>query len=190
MENIIRVLNKISDKIKQNFIIFVIIILFLAFLIIAGFYIKNSKRFDLNPEDIDFLSKEDLKYIISINKENENINFLLFIAIGIAAFLLALVISYLFFNNKEKNYEKIDKDITLMFLTGKEREFFDIMISKKGECPQFILRQELGLNKVNMTRLVEKLEKKGLIKVYRNAKINVIKLDDKIIENLRKTGLL
>ncbi|MEM4331345.1 MAG: hypothetical protein QXI89_01100, partial [Candidatus Anstonellales archaeon] len=136
-------INSLANNIpkKERYAIFLLIMLFLLFVITATLYIDSlSKKFDIQPEIIDTLSKEDLKLLLEINKQNESYNIFGFIAISILSFIIGFALCFYFF---EKRAEFVVDD-ALFLLSGKEKEFFRQLLINKGQAYQFHLRKELN----------------------------------------------
>ena len=108
------------------------------------------------------------------------------ILIGTIGFTLGASTAYLIIN---KPNIKIEKEGILKLIPKNEREVISILIDKKGEAPQYYIRNRIGINKVAMTRLVEKMEREGIIKVSRG-RVNYIRLNDDIIKSLKNSKIL
>ncbi|MBT6689821.1 hypothetical protein HN903_00670 [archaeon] len=68
------------------------------------------------------------------------------------------------------------KRLDLSKLDGEERRVVDILIRESGAFFQKSVMEELGCGKVKMTRLVDKLEAKGLVERKRRGMNNILVL--------------
>jgi len=187
MPSISDLVSAINAREKDKIALMIFSLLFLILLFLSAFYFRAiSEKYDITPEIVDLLSKEDLKALIEINKRNEALEFIALLSIGLGGFIIGFIVFYLFF----KQNQQLSAEHVLLLLKGKEKEFFNILISKGGEAPQFIIRNEMGLSKVKMSRFIEKLEKDGLINVDRSSRVNIIRLDEKILRKCKEMGII
>ncbi len=119
----------------------------------------------------------------------ETINFQTNISIGIMAFVIIIGLYLIFFNNEERiitkvkrikqqvetrkitkeNYQKI-----LNTLNNDEKIVFDKIIESEGTLFQSDLVEKTNFTKVKITRVLDKLEGRGLIERKRRGMTNVI----------------
>ncbi|HDL02454.1 MAG TPA: MarR family transcriptional regulator [Candidatus Pacearchaeota archaeon] len=76
----------------------------------------------------------------------------------------------------KKVREKVKKKIDLSGLDGEERRVVEILRREKGAFFQKSVMEELGCGKVKMTRIVDKLEAKGLLERKRRGMNNILVL--------------
>ena len=99
------------------------------------------------------------------------------VSLGImAAIILAGI--YLIFFGKEKS-KKINYHHLLNEVKGNEKKLFEIIINNDGTIFQSELVEKTKLNKVKVSRLLDKLEGKNLIERRRRGMTNVIILKHK-----------
>jgi len=79
------------------------------------------------------------------------------------------------FSRKRKEYTK-DIGITLRFLGKEEKKIIKILIKAKRELSQSQITKEAQLNKVKVSRLIQKLMEKEIIIKREKGKINYISL--------------
>jgi len=83
------------------------------------------------------------------------------------------------FNKKEKEHSQ-DINLTLRFLEKEERKIVELLIKAKKEIPQYNLVKDSGLDKVKVSRLLNKLEQMQIIKKEDKGKVNYISLNDEL----------
>jgi len=110
---------------------------------------------------------------------------------GLPLWVIVLVISssglfiggfvyYLFNKDHIKEKNKIVKGIkkTLCFLEREEKNIITALIEHSGEITQKNLSDQTGFNKVKISRVINKLEVKGLIKKMKYGMTNKIVLNE------------
>jgi uncharacterized membrane protein len=102
------------------------------------------------------------------------------ISVGIAALILFIGL-FLIFAKEEgriivKKVREPKKKLNLAGLDGKEKEVIKILESENGTIFQAELMEKLGVGKVGITRLLDKLEAKQLIERKRRGMNNVVVL--------------
>lgn len=96
-------------------------------------------------------------------------NILLFLIVGI------VVVSFVIFHlSRKKEIERV-----LPILDKSEREVMKIVIREKKNVSQKRIVKELGYSKAKISRIVKNLEKRGLIKVERRGRNNIISLKER-----------
>lgn len=113
------------------------------------------------------------------------------VGIGIMTFIFIIGLYLIFFGREERVITKIEtkiekvkvepKEITkenyqnvLNSLEEEEKKIFEILIESKGTMYQSELIGKTGLNKVQITRILDKLEGKGLLERKRRGMTNVV----------------
>lgn len=111
----------------------------------------------------------------------DTMNAQLWISLSITLVILLIGIIIMFTKPKEriivKTIRKRKKKINLTGLDKKEKEVIGIL-DKEGAVFQKILMGKLGIGKVGITRLLDKLEAKQLIERKRNGMNNIVVLKD------------
>jgi uncharacterized membrane protein len=96
-------------------------------------------------------------------------------------------LTYYFISEKyEKKIDRIHKDVsqTLRFLEGEERKIITSLIDNQGENTQAEIVKNTGLSRVKVSRILSKLEQKGIIKKIPNGMTNTVALEDELKEVL------
>ena len=177
---------------RERIILGVIFSLFLSTLIFSSLYLyelQTHPRVVLTNDIIKNMSKEE---IIGFYQERERMESsdltpeIFIISVGIIGFTLGISTAYLIL---ERPKAKIEKDGILKLIPKNERNVIEVLIDKGGEAPQYYIRNRTGVNKVAMTRLIEKMEREGIIKVSRG-RVNYVRLNEEIIKSLKKSGIL
>ncbi len=121
----------------------------------------------------------------------DTIDFQTNIGIGIMAFVVLTGIYLIFFGKEEKVVTKIrtvstqvgPKKITkdgyqnvLKSLTNDEKMIFEKVLESEGSMFQSDLVEKTGMPKVKVTRLLDKLEGKGLVERKRRGMTNIVVL--------------
>lgn len=74
---------------------------------------------------------------------------------------------------------KIEKKSLLKFLEGDERKIFSILLEEK-EINQADLVRNSGLSKVKISRILKKLQNRGILEKKSIGKVNMVKLNKEI----------
>ncbi len=112
----------------------------------------------------------------------ENRNFTLYIVGGVlGAFVLLIGIYLLFFEKKQEKGVSMAagepvKEVDRSQLSEEETKVYDFIKDKKGSVFQSELVRELGLSKVQATRILDGLEGTGLLERKRRGMTNLVVL--------------
>ena len=105
----------------------------------------------------------------------------LFFVLGL---LLGYTFAFLFFrfskDGSKKEKQNINMEEFLLIFPVKYRQVINELIKNNYSMPQSLLRQKLEIDKVQMTRLMKRMEEEGFIKIKRGSKINYIELNENI----------
>lgn len=103
-----------------------------------------------------------------------NVSWMLTSAFGIDFLILAAGV-YLGFIHKpsSKDPKKDFKEIDISSLDGEEQKVYGIVKSKEGSSYQSDLIKETGFSKVKMTRILDRLESKGILERKRRGMTNI-----------------
>ncbi|MBN2042794.1 MAG: hypothetical protein JW754_03230 [Candidatus Aenigmarchaeota archaeon] len=171
---------------KDGNLVGVIIIIFFAVsitLVTMNMVMTTSETLD--PELVGTMTTEEIQLYLS---ERGSSNMLLLYLIPLLAFagLLVGVISYRFMSNGKSAESHIKKDgkVILNFLNLSERNVIEKIMESGGKCQQVELSRLPGLSKVKTHRILNDMERKGIIKRERYGKINMIVLDRGLKEAL------
>lgn len=109
------------------------------------------------------------------------------ISIGITLFIMSIGIYMVAFGKDRKVYNRVVKpqvkmnEITrdnfegvLKKLDSEEKKVFESLIDERGSIFQSSLVEKTGLSKVKVTRLLDKLEGKGLLERKRRGMTNIV----------------
>jgi len=100
------------------------------------------------------------------------INFQTNIAIGLIVLLILVGLYFVFFSKEEKTGQKPKK--VVKDLSKEEKKVFDKVVEAEGTIFQSDLVEKTGLSKVKVTRLLDRLEGRGLIERKRRGMTNVV----------------
>lgn len=116
------------------------------------------------------------------------INFQTNVSIAIMAFIMLIGVFLVFFGEDEKVIVKIrrmketkpkkDYKKTLSTLLLDDRKIFESIINSKGNLMQSTLVRTSGFGKVKVTRILNRLESRGLIERKRKGMSNVVILKE------------
>ena len=112
----------------------------------------------------------------------DSVNYQKYLALGIVGILLVISFVLIFSKPKEKivvkKFKEKKQKLNLSGLDNKEREVIKILEKENGTLFQADLMEKLGIGKVGITRLLDKLEAKQLIERKRRGMNNVVVLRD------------
>ena len=114
---------------------------------------------------------------------NQTINQQTYLSLAIAAILMGLGIFLLFSRPKEKivvkKYKEKEekKEVDLSGLNKDEKEVYGV-IAKEETVFQADLIEKMGFGKAKMTRIIDRLEGRGLVERKRRGLTNVVVLKD------------
>ncbi len=93
---------------------------------------------------------------------------------------------YLLSKNYMSEKKRIEKDFLkiLNILDENDKKVIEALIEKKGEASQSYLGKALGLNKVKISRIISKMENKGIIKKEKKGMTNKVILNEELKEIL------
>jgi len=93
---------------------------------------------------------------------------------------------YLLSKNYMSEKKRIEKDFLkiLNILDENDKKVIEALIEKKGEASQSYLGKALGLNKVKISRIIAKMENKGIIKKEKIGMTNKVILNEELKEIL------
>ena len=113
---------------------------------------------------------------------NEGINQQTYLSLGIVGLLMIIGLVLVFSKPKEriviKTVKEKKKKLDLSGLDVKEKEVISILEKENGTIFQAELMEKLGVRKVGITRLLDKLEAKQLIERKRRGMNNIVVLKD------------
>jgi uncharacterized membrane protein len=111
---------------------------------------------------------------------NDNINQQTYLSLSIVGILIIIGLVFVFNKPKEKiiikNIKEKKKKLDLTGLDSKEKEVISILEKENGTVFQATLMEKLGIGKVGITRLLDKLESKQIIERKRRGMNNVVVL--------------
>jgi len=111
---------------------------------------------------------------------NEGINQQTYLSLGIVGLLMIIGLVLVFSKPKEriviKTVKEKKKKLDLSELDAKEKEVVGILEKENGTIFQATLMEKLGIGKVGITRLLDKLEAKQIIERKRRGMNNVVVL--------------
>lgn len=106
------------------------------------------------------------------------------VSIAIMSFVIIIGLYLIFFGKEEKNIYKAEiQDISLKkenyeeilkSLTDEEKTIFECIIDSNGTIFQSALTEKTNYNKVKISRILDKLEGRGLIERRRHGMTNVV----------------
>ena len=104
-----------------------------------------------------------------------NFSWLIVLAFGVGFVLLAIGI-YIFLLNRHPEEKTSFKKIDVSKLDDEEKTVYDFLKSKEGSAYQTDLIKETNFSKVKITRLLDKMETKGIVERKRRGMTNIIVL--------------
>ncbi len=153
------------------------IMVFAVFLFVAGFgYVRSAEQALLEGHTI--AQDGDCQHEIGSVCPFEQISRLVvpkFIGLFLDVILFAFGV-YLFLQKKPEEKLAAKAHAAAKELGGEEAKIFEIITQSNGMAFQHELVQKLNLSKVRVTRLLDKLEAKGLVERRRRGMTNIIVL--------------
>ncbi len=102
------------------------------------------------------------------------------ISIAIASIILLIGLFFIFAKEPEriiiKTVKQKKKEIDMSILGKEEKEVVKLLQSESGAMFQSTLMEKLGIGKVGMTRLIDKLEAKQIVERKRRGMNNIVVL--------------
>lgn len=126
-------------------------------------------------ENLDHSNEEVLEQCPS---HDTTFSWMLLAAFGIAVLMFGLG-GYLFFISGREEFSELKKefkDVDISKLDPDEKTVYDLVKQKEGSAYQTDLIKETGFSKVKITRVLDKLELKGIIERKRRGMTNIIVL--------------
>ena len=112
----------------------------------------------------------------------DSVNYQKYLALGIVGILLVISFVLIFSKPKEKivvkKVKEPKKKLNLEGLDNKEKQVIKILQKENGTIFQAELMEKIGVGKVGITRLLDKLEAKQLIERKRRGMNNIVVLRD------------
>jgi DNA-binding MarR family transcriptional regulator len=170
-------------------LITIITLLFLTSNFLMIEYIKDQKRGQkINIEELEVLNKTQIiEYIKEKQESSKPLVFLdyIYLMMIVTSYLSGILTAYLFVKDRCKqttvDIKTFRKNLLLAFPI-KYRKVIEELVKSNGQEAQAVLRQKLGLDKVQMTRLMKRMEEEGFITIKRGTKTNFIELNEKLKE--------
>ncbi|MBI2546413.1 MarR family transcriptional regulator [Candidatus Woesearchaeota archaeon] len=103
-----------------------------------------------------------------------NLSWLLTIAFGITFIMLGVGIYLMFFYKAGE--KALIKPVDLSRLDANEKQVYEFVKAREGSAYQSDIIKEMGLSKVRMTRILDKMESKGILEKKRRGMTNIVVL--------------
>jgi len=160
-----------------------IALLSIAYLSVA----REEARGKLTYEKALAMEKEEILALLQEKKAHaEEVPFSAYLlgAVAVVGFLVGAISLWALQEERERR-----KAVLLLPLFhGDEAKVMEVLL-KKGEAPQAQIRMETGLSKVRLTRVLRRMEEKGLVKVVKGGRMNFVKLGEGVERVLEELGL-
>ena len=105
---------------------------------------------------------------------NSNSSWLILVAFGIALFISGSGIFLLFFPTTEE--KRTFQEVDVATLSEEEKKAYDYIKGHEGSAYQSDIMKEMQWSKVQTTRILDKLETKGILERKRRGMTNIIVL--------------
>jgi uncharacterized membrane protein len=155
----------------------VIITVFAVIVTVATVYISLTGYID--PEIIGTMTTEEIQIYLSGQ-------YVPFYLIPVLAFV-GLIVGTASFSMMSGNngIKKKDNKVILKFLSANEKVVIEKLMENEGKVQQIELTRLPGLNKVKTHRLLNDMERKGIMKREKYGKLNLIVLDKSLHNTLK-----
>ena len=106
------------------------------------------------------------------------------VSISSLGLFVGLISYYIISNNFLREKKQRDKNIfsILNYFDDEEKIIIEKIIEKKGEINQSYLSKELNFDKVKLSRIISRMEKKGMIRKKKNGMTNKIVISKDLSE--------
>jgi DNA-binding transcriptional ArsR family regulator len=81
---------------------------------------------------------------------------------------------------KQKVIVKNNIELLMHFLAPEEQDVVELLRKKEGRTTQSEIARQPGMSRLKAHRIVKKLEKRGIVHVEREGKINLVRLVDEL----------
>jgi len=124
------------------------------------------------------------KVLCNIECREKNEVLLIFILLSLFGLFVGSMLYYFISEKYRKEIKKINKDAesTLVFLESDMRKVVESIVKRDGFATQSEITKDVKMSRVKVSRVVLKLEEKGIIKKVPNGMTNVISLNQKLKE--------
>ena len=102
-----------------------------------------------------------------------NVNFQTNVSIAVILVLAVVAVYFIYTDRGKTVKKKVPKE-----LLPDEKEIYNLVVASEGTIFQSTLTEKSGLSKVKITRILDKLEGKGLVTRIRRGMTNVVILKD------------
>lgn len=154
-----------------------IIIVFAVIVTVATVYISLTGYID--PEIIGTMTTEEIQIYLA----GQYVPFYLIPVLAFAGLIVGTVSFSLMLGNQK--IRKKDTKVILKFLSANEKVVVEKLMENNGKVQQIELTRLPGLNKVKTHRLLNDMERKGIIKREKYGKLNLIVLDKNLYKTLK-----
>jgi hypothetical protein len=176
---------------KKRIIITMLVIISFILLISSILFLINKYREQrmFDPLELESMQKEQI--IEEVYQKQATSGKIYYYFIPIAAFF-GLVVGALVFYILSGDIEKKDKmikydtDMILKLLTPEERKVVKKIVENHGKVQQAEITYMEGYTKVRAHRIIQSLEKKGMLEKEKLGKVNVIRMNKGLYEILRE----
>lgn len=149
-------------------------ILLIGLVILGGYLYVLSCRGQLSGSELSCSTAQKVLPFV------DAIPFVLFAALISGAIIFYLLIP----DNASKEFN----EATLKFLSENERVIVKRIIERGGEAMQSELTRLEGMSKVKSHRTIQKLKKKGVVRIQQKGKTNIIRLTIDIYGGQQQAG--
>ncbi|MBN1275627.1 hypothetical protein JXA12_05045 [Candidatus Woesearchaeota archaeon] len=126
------------------------------------------------------------KGLCNVDCELKNQVIVLIILLSLFGMFVGSLTYYFIADKYERRITMIHKDATATtrFLEGEEKALIEALLRRKGVATQSELAKDAGIARVNASRTVAKLARKGVITKNKNGMTNTIRLCEELREAL------
>ena len=176
---------------KIMMVVGIVIFFSIVILNISLFYaVRHEQRsaLSLKPDDIDTMTTEEVKATLE-EFQGLSAPIHIFYLIPITSFVGILIGMFVYYMLAEKvkqqdKYLKHNTGIILKLLSGHERKVIENLLNNGGKSNQYELSHLPGMNKFKAHRILDNLQKKGIVTKTRVGKVNRVLLDKELMDVL------
>ncbi len=173
---------------EGNLIGIIIIVAFAISITFVTMQMVMNASETLDPELIGTMTTEEIQLYLA-ERGSSDLTLLYLLPLLAFSGLIVGVVSYRFMSNGQipkTETSKGEGKVILKFLGSNERKVVERLLESGGKCQQIELSRLPGLSKVRTHRIIRDMERKGIIRKEKYGKVNLIVLDRKLLDSLKK----
>ena len=168
------------------------ILIGISFLLLIGavvFYVESTTSIrDVDPLELELMDREEIIQYVYEEQARAGVSYYYFIPIfGFFGVTIGAAIFFLLSKETEKIESRAEHsaETILKLLSGEERKVVRKILEGHGRIPQVEITYLEGYTKVKAHRILDSLERKGIVTKEALGKTRIVKLDKELYELLK-----